>query len=198
MDWIYYLNIVGVLVFGISGVLTAIYNDFDVVGASIIGFITALGGGTLRDILIGETPVGWMKDTNYLWAILASVVLSYLFKDKIQKLRKSRFVFDSIGLGLFTILGVQKTLEVGLDPVIAVLMGVVSAVFGGVIRDVLSNVVPLIFRNEVYASVCFVGAVMFVILGYFEISLIPSMLSSMLTVFILRYFAVKKKWSFKF
>ncbi|PCJ66426.1 MAG: hypothetical protein COA58_06520 [Bacteroidetes bacterium] len=198
MDWIYYLTMTGVFAFGISGVLTAIDNDFDIIGSAIIGFITALGGGTLRDLLIGETPVGWMKDINYLWAILASIVVSYLFKNRIQKLRKSRFVFDSVGLGLFTILGVQKTLDLGLNPIIALLMGVVSAVFGGVLRDVLSNVVPLIFRSEIYASACLIGGGVFIGLSSFSNILYVNMLVAMSTVFIIRYFAVKKKWTLKF
>tara|TARA_B110000093_G_C12877285_1_gene370344 strand:- start:127 stop:723 length:597 start_codon:yes stop_codon:yes gene_type:complete len=197
MEWIYILNLVGVYVFAISGTLTAIYNKFDVVGATIIGFITALGGGTLRDILIGETPVGWMQDTVSLWVILAAVITSYVFRQSIQKLRKGMFLFDTIGLGLFTILGLQKTLELGLSPVIAVLMGVVSAVFGGVIRDVLSNVVPLIFRSEIYASACVAGAIVFLVLDGFSVPLELSMIVAMVVVFLIRYFAVKRKWVLK-
>lgn len=197
MDWIYVLNLVGVYVFAISGTLTAIYNKFDVVGATIIGFITALGGGTLRDVLIGETPVGWMQDTVSLWIILAAVITSYVFRQSIQKLRKGMFLFDTIGLGLFTILGLQKTLELGLSPVIAVLMGVVSAVFGGVIRDVLSNVVPLIFRSEIYASACVAGALVFLVLDGFSVPLELSMIVAMVVVFLIRYFAVKRKWVLK-
>ena len=197
MEWIYILNLVGVYVFAISGTLAAIYNKFDVVGATIIGFITALGGGTLRDILIGETPVGWMQDTVSLWVILAAVITSYVFRQSIQKLRKGMFLFDTIGLGLFTILGLQKTLELGLSPVIAVLMGVVSAVFGGVIRDVLSNVVPLIFRSEIYASACVAGALVFLVLDRFSVPLELSMIVAMVAVFLIRYFAVKRKWVLK-
>jgi len=198
MDWIYFLNLVGVFVFAISGTLTAIDNDFDVVGATIIGFITALGGGTLRDILIGETPVGWMQDSVSLYVIVVAVICSYLFKTSILKLRKSMFIFDTIGLGLFTILGLQKTLDLGLSPMIAVIMGVVSAVFGGVIRDVLSNEVPLIFRSEIYASACVAGALVFLALDGLVVPLELSMMLSMLVVFLVRYFAVKRKWVLKF
>jgi len=198
MDWIYILNLAGVFVFAISGTLTAIDSDFDVVGAIIIGFITALGGGTLRDILIGETPVGWMQDALSLYAIVAAVLCSYLFKKSILKLRKGMFIFDTIGLGLFTILGLQKTLELGLSPLIAVIMGVVSAVFGGVIRDVLSNIVPLIFRTEIYASACVAGALVFLVLDGLRLPLELSMVVSMVVVFLIRYFAVRRKWALKF
>lgn len=197
-DWIYILNLAGVFVFAISGTLTAIDSDFDVVGAIIIGFITALGGGTLRDILIGETPVWWMQDALSLYAIVAAVLCSYLFKKSILKLRKGMFIFDTIGLGLFTILGLQKTLELGLSPLIAVIMGVVSAVFGGVIRDVLSNIVPLIFRTEIYASACVAGALVFLVLDGFRLPLELSMIVAMVVVFLIRYFAVRRKWVLKF
>ena len=198
MEWIYILNLAGVFVFAISGTLTAIDSDFDVVGAIIIGFITALGGGTLRDILIGETPVWWMQDALSLYAIVAAVLCSYLFKKSILKLRKGMFIFDTIGLGLFTILGLQKTLELGLSPLIAVIMGVVSAVFGGVIRDVLSNIVPLIFRTEIYASACVAGALVFLVLDGLRLPLELSMVVSMVVVFLIRYFAVRRKWALKF
>ena len=198
MEWIYILNLAGVFVFAISGTLTAIDSDFDVVGAVIIGFIAALGGGTLRDVLIGETPVGWMQDAISLYVIVAAVLCSYLFKKSILKLRKGMFIFDTIGLGLFTILGLQKTLELGLSPLIAVIMGVVSAVFGGVIRDVLSNTVPLIFRSEIYASACVAGALVFLVLDGLRLPLELSMVVSMIVVFLIRYFAVRRKWALKF
>lgn len=198
MDFVYYLNLAGVLVFAVSGVLTAIDNKFDVVGSIVIGLITALGGGTLRDMLIGETPVGWMLDSNYLLTIILAVVLSYVFRSRIQKLRRSRFVFDNIGIGLFTILGLQKTLDVGLNPEIALMMGVVSAVFGGVIRDVLTNVVPLIFRSEIYATACMIGGGVYLLLLEFSLPLYVSMLVSMSVVFIIRYLAVTRKWQLHF
>ena len=197
MDWIYVLNVIGVLVFAISGVLAARASDFDVVGCIIIGFITALGGGTLRDVLLGETPVSWMLDVNYLIVVFIATLLSYTFRDNIKKFRKGRFFFDSMGLGLFTILGMQKTLELGLHPIIALLMGVVSAVFGGVTRDVLSNIVPLIFRSEIYATACVAGGLLYLGLNELAIPDYVSMISSMVLVFIIRYFAVKRKWSLK-
>ena len=124
--------------------------------------------------------------------------MSNLFKKSILKLRKGMFIFDTIGLGLFTILGLQKTLELGLSPLIAVIMGVVSAVFGGVIRDVLSNIVPLIFRTEIYASACVAGALVFLVLDGLRLPLELSMVVSMVVVFLIRYFAVRRKWALKF
>lgn len=182
------------MVFAISGALTALDKKFDLVGSVIIGIVTAVGGGTLRDLLIGETPVGWMKDPHYLWAILLGVLLAMLFKRTILTLRRSMFLFDTIGIGLFTILGLNKTLGVGLSIPIALIMGVVSAVFGGVLRDVLANEVPLIFRKEIYASACLLGGLVYV--GLMQILDWPmvNMLSAMSVVIIIRYLAVRYNW----
>ncbi len=198
MTWIYVFDILGTLVFAISGVLTAMEKKFDVVGTIIIGLVTAVGGGTLRDLLIGQTPVAWMQNDTYLIVILVGVFLAHIFKSRIQRLRKSMFLFDTIGIGLFTILGLQKTLGVGLSVPISVLMGIVSASFGGVIRDVLTNEIPLIFRKEIYATACLAGAVVFLILSSFSSYQTVNMLLSMSVVFVIRYFAVKNGWSLSF
>lgn len=195
---IYIFDIIGTFVFAISGVLTAIDKKFDVVGSIIIGLVTAVGGGTLRDILIGETPVGWMKDVNYLYTVLAAVIVSYVFKSKILRLRRSMFFFDTMGIGLFTILGLEKTLGLGLSLPMALLMGVVSAAFGGVIRDVLTNVVPLIFRKEIYATACLIGGVVYVLLDKVSGLPVVNMATSMLIVMIIRYVSVRRQWSLNF
>ena len=197
MDWIYILDIIGVLAFAISGVLTALDNKFDLVGAAVVGFITALGGGTLRDVMIGKTPVAWMHDVNYLWIILIALILSYLFGPRIVKLRRSLFFFDTIGIGIFTIMGLQRTLNVGLDPVIALIMGVTTAVFGGVLRDVLTNEIPLIFRKEIYASACLAGGVVFLLLRRLDANMEIATGIAMVTVFIIRYLAIRYDWSVK-
>ena len=180
--------------FAISGVLTAIHKKFDVVGATIIGLVTAIGGGTLRDLLIGSTPVGWMQNEIYLYIIAAAVPVCYFFKSTIQKWRKSGFIFDTIGIGLFTILGIEKTMSLGLSPVIALLMGVTSAVFGGVIRDVLCNEVPLIFRREIYASACLVGGIIFLLLEHFSLFQGWNIVISISVVFVIRILAVRNGW----
>ncbi len=198
VDWIALLDGVGIFVFALSGVLTAIDKKFDVVGSAIIGFATALGGGTVRDVMIGETPVGWMKNESYLLIVFGAIICAYLFKNQIMQLRKSMFVFDTIGIGLFTILGLQKTLDVGLATPIAVMMGIVSAVFGGIVRDVLCNEVPLIFRREIYATACLAGGLVFIGLIKLDMPLEWNMTISMLIVFLIRYFSVKRKWSLNF
>ena len=194
-EWIYSIDLLGTFVFAISGVLTAIDKKFDIVGSIIIGIVTAVGGGTLRDLLIGEAPVGWMKDLNYLFVILFAVIISYAFKEYILKLRKGMFFFDTLGIGLFTILGLQKTLDIGLSIPIALMMGIVSAAFGGVIRDVLTNIIPLIFRKEIYATACLLGGLVFIALEQISSFDFINMIISMLTVMIIRYISVKRNWS---
>ncbi len=164
MNLIYTLDLIGTFVFAISGTLAAAEKRFDIFGAVVLAFVTAVGGGTVRDLLIGNTPVGWMKDLNYLIVIGSAIPVSYFFKKYIQRLRKTMFLFDTIGIGLFTILGLKATVAIGLSPVIAIMMGTVSAVFGGVLRDVLSNEIPLLFRKEIYATACIIGGLSYLLI----------------------------------
>lgn len=195
MEWIYALDLFGTLVFAISGVLTAITNKFDLVGSFVIGLVTAVGGGTLRDLLLGDTPVSWMTHEEYLLVIVLGFIFSYFFRPYIMKLRKGMFLFDTVGIGVFTILGLQKTLALGLSPAIALMMGVVSAVFGGVIRDVLTNIVPLIFRAEIYATACLIGGLVFLSMESLDVPGVYASVVSMSTVIVIRYLAVRYKWS---
>jgi len=162
MNIISLIDIIGTVVFAISGSLSAIDKKMDVFGAAVIAFLTALGGGPIRDILLGATPVGWIQTPNYLFYVLVGLVFSLLFKTIVIRLKRTLFLFDTIGIAVFTILGIEKTLSFGLSPAIAVVMGMVSAVFGGVLRDIASNDIPLIFRKEIYALVCVVAGLLYV------------------------------------
>ncbi len=198
MDLIYTLDLAGTFVFAISGTLTAANKKFDLFGAFVIAFVTALGGGTIRDILIGSQPVSWMLDLNYLAIIGTAVIASFFFKKHIQKLRKTMFLFDTIGIGLFTILGLQKTLLLEISPIIALMMGTVSAVFGGVLRDILCAEVPLIFRKEIYATACLAGGLLFLLLTNLQVNYDASIWGTVLFIIVLRTLAVKRHWSLPF
>jgi uncharacterized membrane protein YeiH len=191
----YILDILGTVSFAISGVLIAMNKRMDAFGVLIIAFVTAIGGGTLRDVLIGETPVNWMQDMTYGYVILASTFLTILFKSKIDYLRTSLFLFDTIGIGLYTIVGVEKGINAGLNPLICIALGTISACFGGVIRDILCNEIPVIFRKEVYATACILGGV-----AYFLLKLLPLesnliFIIAGLVVILVRIIAVKFKIS---
>ncbi len=160
----YTLDLIGTFVFAISGVLAALNKKLDPFGIFIIAFVTAVGGGTLRDILIGRTPVGWMFDLNYIYTIAAGVVFAILFRRKIDYLRTSLFLFDTIGLGVFTLIGIELGVKAQLHPIICIALGAMSASFGGVIRDILCNEIPVIFRKEIYATACILGGVVYFVL----------------------------------
>lgn len=161
---LYILDLIGTLVFAISGSMAASSKKLDLFGAAFIAFVTAVGGGTVRDLLLGTTPVGWMQDTTYIYVILSGVGITFLFKAVVRKLRKTLFLFDTIGIGVFTILGLSKALILEVPAPIAVMMGMFSAVLGGVIRDILINEIPLICRKEIYAMACVAGGTAFVFL----------------------------------
>lgn len=189
----YIIDILGTIAFAISGVLVAMNKKMDLFGILIIAFVTAVGGGTLRDILIGQTPVGWMKDMTFTYVILGSAVFAVIVRNKINYLRTSLFLFDTIGIGLYTVIGVEKGLSADLHPIICIALGTMSACFGGVIRDILCNVIPVIFRKEIYATACILGG-----LSYFLIRKLPLesdfvfMISGAIVI-IVRLFAVKFK-----
>ncbi len=189
--FIYVLDLAGTFVFAISGVLVARNHNIDMFGAAILGFVTAIGGGTLRDILIGSTPVGWMLNLHYLISIAVGISAAIFLKRYIARLTKTMFLFDAIGIGLFTVLGIEKTLECGLSPFIAVMMGTVSAVFGGVLRDVLVDRIPLIFRSEIYATACFLGATLYFILGLFQLPSYIIVSACILFIIFMRILAVR-------
>ncbi|WP_395046514.1 trimeric intracellular cation channel family protein [Flavobacterium sp.] len=193
----YLLDIIGTMAFAMSGALTAMNKKMDPFGVFIIAFVTALGGGTLRDVMIGNTPVGWMKDLNGVYAIILAFLLAFIFRNRFDKLRTSLFLFDTIGLGVFTLIGIQKGIDIHLHPVICIAVGTMTACFGGVIRDILCNEIPVIFRKEIYATICIIGGIVFFVLKKlnFEDDIVYLMTSSV--IIIIRLMAVKFKWSLK-
>ena len=191
----YLLDIIGTMAFALSGALTAMNKRLDPFGILIIAFVTAVGGGTLRDVLIGRTPVGWMLNLNYVYVIFIGYILAILFRKRFDKLRKSLFLFDTVGLGVFTLIGLEKGINIGLHPIICTALGTMTACFGGVIRDILCNEIPVIFRKEIYATICILGGIVFFMLkkGNFPDELIQLVTS--LVIIIVRLLVVKFNWS---
>jgi uncharacterized membrane protein YeiH len=189
----YIFEILGTLFFAISGALAIRDRNPDLFGATFTGFVTAIGGGTLRDIMLGSYPLVWVSDINFLYAILLGVVLAYLFFKVLIVLRRMFLFFDSLGISFFTILGVEKALSLGMRPEIAAIMGMFSAVMGGVIRDMMTHETPVLFRKEVYATACLAGAVLYLVLYRFHLDRDVNLLLSSAFIFILRFLAVKYK-----
>ncbi len=158
------IEVLGIIVFTISGAFSAMQKRFDAFGVLIIGFVTALGGGTIRDVLIGYTPVSWMRGGHIPLIIFVTGIGTIFFKQYIKNLKVTFVIFDALGLGLFTIIGIQKGIAAGLSPEICVILGTITGSFGGVLRDILLNNIPQIFRKEIYATACIVGGIVYFLL----------------------------------
>ncbi len=167
MDFILVLDILGVVAFSISGALAGMRKKLDPFGIVIIAFVTSVGGGTLRDVLL-QTDVGWLNNMLYVYTILLFALIAIIFKERLNFFRKSLFLFDTLGIGLYTVVGVEKALSADLHPIICIAFGTMSACFGGVIRDILCNEIPIIFRQEIYATACIMGGVFYFALNYFN------------------------------
>jgi uncharacterized membrane protein YeiH len=164
-----YISLLGSLTFAISGALKAINKKFDPFGILIIGFITAVGGGTIRDILITDKTVFWLNESIHLYFIFGGVVLAIIFRNKLNRFNKSLLFFDAVGLGLFTITGVQIGIENDLQIINCIILGTITGSFGGVLRDVLVNETPVIFKKEIYATISFIGGAIYLLLFNLEI-----------------------------
>ncbi len=193
----YYFNLFGVMMFAMSGALAATDKNLykDLFGVSFTAFATSVGGGTLRDIILGAHPIAWVADNNYLIAISMGIILMLILKKQLVKIPKILLVFDSIGIAIYTIIGMEKALALDVAPLAAVIMGLFTAVMGGVIRDTLINEIPQIFRKEIYATACIAGALVYLLLKYTSLPDIWSALISIVTIIAFRLTAVKFKWS---
>lgn len=191
MDFILILDLLGTFAFAISGVRMAARVDMDVFGAAVVGFATAIGGGTTRDLLLGRHPITWIDDISYPMVILAAIPFTYLLRNKLITLNKPLFIFDTIGLAVFTISGMEKALEVGVNPFIAALMGMITGVVGGIIRDIFCHEIPLIFRKEIYATACLAGALIFYAGLAAGINADLNYLLTIITIIIIRSVAIR-------
>ncbi|MBP1841592.1 trimeric intracellular cation channel family protein [Formosa algae] len=191
----YIIDILGTISFAISGVLVALNKRMDAFGILIIAFVTATGGGMLRDVLIGDTPVFWMTNMTYVYVILATTISAVIIKRKIDYLKTPMFMFDTIGIGLYTLVGIQKGINLGLHPIICISLGTMSACFGGVLRDILCNQIPVIFRKEVYATACILGGVSFFLLRKLHVDSNFIYLISGVIIITIRLLAVRFKIS---
>ena len=189
------LDVLGTMAFAMSGSLTAMNKKMDPFGVFVIAFVTSVGGGTLRDVLIGRTPVGWMKDLTYVYMIVLGFIIALIFRKKLDKLRVSLFLFDTIGLGVFTLIGLEKGIAIGLHPVICIALGTMTACFGGVLRDILCTEIPVIFRKEIYATICIIGGCVFFLLRQWNVPQDVLYLVTSGIIISIRLLAVNYRWS---
>jgi len=184
------LDLLGTFAFAISGIRLASGKQIDWFGAYIIGLVTAIGGGTLRDLLLDLTPF-WILDAKYFLTTGVALIAALLFKDKLFKWGSTLFLFDAIGLGLFAIVGITKSIDAGLPFWVCIVMGAITGSVGGVIRDVLLNEVPLIFRKDIYALACVAGGGVYFLCIYFHLPTGVTETIAAMTVIVFRLVAVK-------
>lgn len=186
------LDFIGTFAFAISGIRLASAKRFDWFGAYVVGFVTAIGGGTIRDLLLDVTP-GWMTDPIYLICTGMALLWVILFSKSLIHLHNTFFIFDSIGLALFTVVGLGKSLSLGYPIWVAIIMGSITGAAGGVFRDVFINEIPLIFRKEIYAMACVVGGAAYWICYALHAEPYLAQIICGVTVFVTRILAVKYK-----
>ncbi|MBF1312231.1 MAG: trimeric intracellular cation channel family protein [Porphyromonadaceae bacterium] len=189
-DFVNWCDYLGTLAFAVSGIRLAAGKGLDWFGAYVVGFVTAVGGGTIRDILLDIKPF-WLVQPSYLIITALGLIFTIVFRRQVVRLNHSLFVFDAIGLGLFVVVGVAKSYAAGFPWWVAVIMGTVTGSFGGLLRDVLINETPLIFRTDFYASACVLGSIIYVLMGrYSSLPIEWVQFISAISVFIFRVLAV--------
>lgn len=189
------IDILGTFAFAVSGVFSAMEKKLDIFGVFIISFVTAIGGGTIRDILVGNFPVNWLQNGLTIQVIFLAAAVTIFFGSYLKHLNTALFLFDALGLGLFTIIGMEIGLKKGFGPGICIALGTISACFGGVLRDVLLNKVPLIFQKEIYALACILGGVVYFLLRQSAMNNDIAKIVCILLIFSIRIVAVRLKVS---
>jgi uncharacterized membrane protein YeiH len=192
---LYAMDLFGVAVFAITGSLAAGKKHMDLFGVVVLATVTAVGGGTLRDLVLGVSPVFWVSAPIYLLVAVATAIVTFFLVRFYGLPLKLLSVADAFGLAVFTVLGTQKALDMDISPGIAVVMGVMSGVFGGMIRDVLSGEIPLILRREIYATASLCGAVTFCVVSYAQQNQSLAAIASVIVTLTLRLSAIKWEMS---
>lgn len=184
------LEVIGTIACAISGIRLAATKNFDWFGAYIVGLVTAIGGGTLRDLLL-DIPVFWMHNWWYLGVTALSLLAVIVFRNLLVSKDRMLFLFDSIGLAMFTVIGIGKTLAIGLEMWVAIIMGIITGAFGGVIRDILINEVPLVFRKDIYATACLMGGIVYWLINATAAPAYVAPLACAATIILLRYLTLR-------
>ena len=184
------IEFIGTFAFAMSGIRLAGAKQYDWFGGFVCGLVVAIGGGTIRDVMLGQTPF-WMTSPIYLICTMLAQVVFIIFHHILKKLDNAWLVFDTLGLALFTIAGIQKSLALGYPFWVAIMMGCITGAAGGVIRDVLLNNEPVIFQKEIYAIACVIGGVVYQLMWMASVSLYITVPSVFVVVCLIRFLAVR-------
>ncbi len=194
-DFLFIIDILGTFAFAVSGAFLAMQKRLDPFGVLVLSFVTAIGGGTLRDMMIGNLPVSWLRNETATIVIFSSALATMLFGSFLKRFTTTLFLFDALGLGLFTIIGIELGMEKNFNIGACIAIGTITACFGGVIRDVLLNNVPLLFRKEIYAMACITGGLVYFLFRNVALDANVSKVICILLIFLIRLIAVKYKLS---
>jgi uncharacterized membrane protein YeiH len=194
-DFLYIIDILGTFSFAVAGAFSAMEKKLDPFGVLVLSFVTAIGGGTIRDMLIGNLPVAWLTNETATIVIFASAIAAMFFSRYLKQFTTTLFLFDALGLGLFTIIGLEMGLSKGFSPGICIALGTITACFGGVIRDVLLNNVPLLFRKEIYAMACIAGGLLYFLLERLKVDANFARIVCIVAIFATRVLAFRFKLS---
>jgi uncharacterized membrane protein YeiH len=194
MRLLYLFDLLGTFAFAISGAVAGVRKNFDLYGIIVLALVTAVGGGTIRDVLVGRIPPFIFKDINYFLISIAAALITFFFHKYVEKTYKLLLIMDAIGLGVFTVIGISVGLQYNIGYFGAVVMGVMTGTFGGMIRDVLQKEVPLVLQKEIYASACIIGGIIFVVFDILKIDNVLNVAISGVAVFLIRFVAIQKNW----
>ncbi|MDJ1469499.1 trimeric intracellular cation channel family protein [Cytophagaceae bacterium DM2B3-1] len=194
MNWLQIITYAGTFIFAVTGALKARTHLMDIFGGAVLAFVTAYGGGTLRDILLGVKPVNWVNDNIALGLVISALISVFLFKENLKRFNRIIFFTDAIGLGLFTASGIKISLQNGISPTYAIIMGVISSTFGGLLADILCNEIPALLRKgELYATASLIGGIVFISLKHNGINDSTNLLVCVVLVVSIRILAKRKK-----
>ena len=194
-NYLFIIDILGTFAFAVSGAFLAMQKRLDHFGVLVLSFVTAIGGGTLRDMMIGNLPVSWLRNETAILVIIFAAVTTMFFSRYLKHLTTTLFIFDALGLGLFTLIGIDLAIEKEFSPGVCIALGTITACFGGVIRDVLLNEVPLVFRKEIYALACIAGGFLYFLLLRSGLANEMANIICILAIFIIRVIAFRYKIS---
>lgn len=192
-NFLFIIDILGTFSFAVSGAFLAMQKKLDPFGVLVISFVTAIGGGTLRDIMIGNLPVSWLRNEITPAVIIFSAIAAMFFGRYLKQFTTTLFLFDALGLGLFTMTGIELALARDFSTGVCIALGTITACFGGVLRDVLLNEVPLLFRKEIYAMACIAGGLVYFLLKKVNLDADVMRVLCILLIFTIRVLAFRYK-----
>lgn len=194
-QFLYIIDVLGTFSFAVSGAFLAMEKKLDPFGVMVVSFVTAIGGGTLRDIMIGNLPVSWLRNETATLVIFSAAIATMFFGRYLRQLTTTLFLFDALGLGLFTIIGIEMAIASHFSMGVCIALGTITACFGGVVRDVLLNTIPLLFRKEIYALACIAGGLFYFGLKEIRLDANVAKVLCILLIFTIRVLAFRFRLS---